>query len=316
MKKLILVTLFLSQVSVSTAYAWGRRGHETVGSLAARLLAEKNKDTEFLSNHSYDLGFYNNVPDIVWKSDPETYKKEFVQHFMDMEEFAEVKDIKWSQQRVEFFKKYSNIPKTAGRSWWRVQELYSELEKISKSLKQKNITTEEHHKRQLAWLLHAGVIGHYISDLAQPLHVTSNYDGKMTNQKGIHKWFEETVIDYLYPQIQNSVYQQAMSQWAEFHKKNKSKSVFELCQILTKDSQKFIEPLLDIDKKAGRKSLSKASEDYKQLAIDRLTVGTLYLAEIWSRQTGWKYKGDRFFLFDTKPNYIEPKVESKVEFKN
>lgn len=300
--------VFLTLASFSTeTFAWGKRGHETVGSLAARLLAEKHKGSEFLSEHSYDMGFYNNVPDIVWKSNPETFKKESIQHFMDMEHYKDVKKSDWTHKRENFFKKYPTIAKGAGRSWWRVQELNNELETITKSLKQKKIEKSEQHARQAKWLLHAGVMGHYIADLAQPLHVTDNYDGQKTDQKGIHRWFEEEVVDQLYPSIHLLVYDKALTQWDAFHNKNKSKSVFQLCQELTKNSQGEIEKLLEIDKKTGRKNLAAASLEYKNLAVDRLALGALYLAEIWSRQTSWNYNGEKFYLFDTKPNYIEPK---------
>ena len=302
-----LLFLFTMTSFPGKSYAWGKRGHETVGSLAARLLADKQKGSEFLSEHSYDLGFYNNVPDIVWKSNPDTFKKESIQHFMDMEHYKDIKKSDWNDKREVFFKKHSVISKKAGRSWWRVQELNQELTAITKSLKPRKIEKSEQHKRQAKWLLHAGVMGHYIADLAQPLHVTDNYDGQKTDQKGIHRWFEEEVVDHLYPNITHLVYDKMLEQWAEFHKKNKTKSVFELCQELTENSQNQIDELLSIDKKTGRKDLPKASNEYKTLAVDRLALGSLYLAEIWSRQTGWNYNGDKFYLFDTKPAYVEPK---------
>lgn len=302
----VIVSIFI-MLSSSLAFAWGKRGHETVGSLAARLLAEKSKEAEFLMHHSYDMGFYNNVPDIVWKSNPETYKKEYFQHFMDMEQYHQVKTKDWNNQREVFFKKNPSITSSAGRSWWRIQELNNSLENITKLLRKKNSNKQEHQTQQGQWLLHAGVMGHYIADLAQPLHVTDNYDGKKTDQKGIHKWFEETIVDYLYPQLQNEVYKKALTQWDDFHKANKSKNVFKLSQQLTEDSQKLIEPLLAIDKKSGRKNISSVSSEYQQMIIDRLALGTLYLAEIWSRQTGWKYDEEKFFLFHTAPQYIEPK---------
>lgn len=37
-------------------------------------------------------------------------------------------------------------------------------------------------------------LGHYIGDGHQPLHVTQNYDGAMTNQSGVHSRYETTMI--------------------------------------------------------------------------------------------------------------------------
>lgn len=303
--------LVLSLTMPSSSWAWGKRGHEAVGSLAAQLLAKEHKGSEFLLYHSFDMGYYNNVPDLVWKADPETYKKEYIQHFMDLEDYGKVKDIQWNKDRKEFFTKYPTIEKNAGRAWWRVQEFVNELEKISAQLKKikQSKNKDEQHRLQAQWLLHAGVLGHYIADLAQPMHVTDNYDGEQTGQKGIHHWFEEEVIDHLYPDIKTEAFKKARDKWAAFHKENQNKPVFDLVQQLAKDSSSHVGELLKIDKKQGRASGKAASDVFKDLATDRISVGILYLAEIWSRHTGWKYDGTRFYTFLAAPAYIEPAPE-------
>ena len=40
-------------------------------------------------------------------------------------------------------------------------------------------------------------IGHYIADSHVPLHVSSNHDGQLTNQKGIHAFWESRVPELL-----------------------------------------------------------------------------------------------------------------------
>lgn len=309
MKTLLCFVSVFVLVSPSLSWAWGKLGHESVGSNAAQLLAKEHKGAEFLSNHIFDMGYYNNAPDLVWKADDATYKKEFMQHFMDMEAFGKIKNIKWSKNRNDFFKKYSDIKPNEGRAFWRVQEMYDELEKFSKQLKGKIKDRSEQHRIQTQWLVYAGTLGHYVADLAQPLHVTENYDGQMTEQKGVHHWFEESVIDELYPEIKTEAFNKARAQWAAFHKDNKNKSVFDLLQQLAKSSQENIKPVLDLDKKLGRASVKDASAAFREIAIDRIAVGTLYLAEIWSRQTGWSYNGERFFNFVPAPAYIEPGTE-------
>jgi hypothetical protein len=41
-----------------------------------------------------------------------------------------------------------------------------------------------------AAVAHAADIGHYAGDLHQPLHLTANYDGQLSGQRGIHSRFE------------------------------------------------------------------------------------------------------------------------------
>ncbi len=43
--------------------------------------------------------------------------------------------------------------------------------------------------------LFAADLGHYVADAHQPLHVTRNYDGQFTNQKGIHSRYETQMIN-------------------------------------------------------------------------------------------------------------------------
>jgi hypothetical protein len=42
-------------------------------------------------------------------------------------------------------------------------------------------------------LFYASDLGHYISDANVPLHTTENYDGQLTNQKGIHSLWESMI---------------------------------------------------------------------------------------------------------------------------
>jgi len=45
-------------------------------------------------------------------------------------------------------------------------------------------------------------LGHYVGDAHQPLHITSNYDGKATNQKGVHSRYETDLVG----RYQSSIY--------------------------------------------------------------------------------------------------------------
>lgn len=304
--------LFLTMLSFqSQSLAWGKRGHEMVGSLAAQLLAKELPQAQFLAPHSFDMGYYNNAPDLVWKANPSIYKKEFTQHFIDLEGydrlFAKNKDTSpWNPSRSEFFKKNSSIDEKEGRAPWRIEEFSQRLSKIAEKLKNKKLTKKERHQLQEEWLVVAGIMGHYVADLAQPLHVTENHDGQLTGQKGLHHWFEENVVDALSPYLYEAVFQKAKNEWKSFYEKNKNRGAFELSLELARNSSAAIPRVLEVDKKQGRSSVERAADPYKELVIERLSQGVLYLAVIWSRQLDWPYNGDRFFNFVTAPTYIEP----------
>ncbi len=85
MKTVIRAALLLMMFSNASAWAWGRRGHSIVCQTAAYLVAEEPKEF-FFKEHSFDLGYYCNVPDVIWKSLP-TADVETPQHFINIEIF-------------------------------------------------------------------------------------------------------------------------------------------------------------------------------------------------------------------------------------
>lgn len=313
----VLVFMFLA---TNQAFAWGKRGHFLSGNLAARLLAEKTEH-KFIQEHAFDLGYYNNVPDVIWKNDDETYKKEWFQHFLDIEIFErEMTGSAWPTSRQEFFTQNPKVKSEAGRAPWRIHELSVELEAIAKKLKAsgdgvgENDIPKNHHSLQRDWLVTAGTMGHYIADLSQPLHCTENYDGQLTGQKGIHHFFEEEVVDKTGADLEKAVFERAVKEWDTFHKKNKSKTVFELTLQLARNSLSFKDQLLKNDKKWDRKDPATI-RNHRKMAEERLSVGVLYLAEIWNRSLGWKYHGKKFYNFEGAPAYIEPEKEPVLQIK-
>ena len=152
----------------------------------------------------------------------------------------------------------------------------------------------------------AGTLGHYIADLSQPMHVSENYDGEATGQKGLHAFFEDRCVDELYPRISDEVLNEARKRWPVFKKENANRSVNELVQNLAKGSREKLKGLLDLDKKTGRKDIKKAASAHKNLIVSRLAEGSLYLAELYRRQLGWKFDNNRFYFFSGEPNFVAP----------
>lgn len=294
-----------------TAGAWGKRGHQIVAENAA-LIASQEPGAGFLRGQGFNFGYYANVPDIIWKR-PATYEMEKPQHFMDLEffdrEFAKHPDVKNPLElpRKEFEAKFPEIPQMAGRAYWRIRELYADLEKVTQSLRDlKEQSGKARQKLQEKWVVLAGIMGHYIGDLGQPLHVTENHDGQMTGQKGVHSYFEETLVDELYPDLNCEVNKEAKREWPMFTKKNSQKTVLELVSDLTARSRKDLPKLLELDKKSKRENVEKNTQIYHSLIRQRLVDSTLVLAELYRRQVGWTFDNNRFFFMAGEPEYIKP----------
>ncbi len=322
---ILLVVLLASQNS----WAWGKRGHQISGEVAALVASEvtiNNYSARFLVEHSYDFGFYNNVPDLVWKN-PATYNQEAHNHFMDMEIFErKLKphkvDLKtaFTMTRKEFEKKYPEIETKEGRAFWRVREFVTNLEAVTQKLRKSSMQIKQkqqkgenvegliknHRKLQERWLVYAGVVGHYVSDMAQPLHATENYDGQLTEQKGIHHIYETDYVSELYPQIMVDVLKQAKKQWPKFTKENQSLPLLDLLLKEVTQSGQDLKTVLDLDKKLGRKDVKKNAQKFKSILEKNLVLGSLTLAEIYRRNLGWEFYGEKFYFIDTKPKFITP----------
>lgn len=319
-KLFVAIVFVLNFFTANKANAWGRQGHSLIGETSARVIA-KELNFEILFAKAYDVGYYSNVPDLIWKKNPNTYKIERFNHYMDLDLFKnqmiKPKDLsmydfllqEFRLDRVEFNKKYPQIENAAGRSFWRIRELEEKLTQITQELKSISAMpiAETQNKRfelQKDWLKYIGFISHYVADLGQPLHVTSNFDGGKSNQPGIHSHYEDKVVDELTPALRVQVLEGTQKKWREFHKKNASRSTTELLLTLTENSESQIEPLLKTDQKIGRSDIKKSSDAHKAQILERMIDSSLVLAEIISRQLGWQSDMQRFFTFEAEPPFV------------
>jgi hypothetical protein len=302
------------------AYAWGKRGHQIVGEVAAMTVSGEER-AGFMKSRAFDFGYYANVPDFIWKR-PESYQQEKNQHFMDLEHFergipADAGADALKLSRKEFDAKFPAIKEESGRAFWRVDELVKQLEGYTKTLREMKDDTPSKDRQavQEKWLVTAGVLGHYIGDLGQPLHVTENYDGQMTGQKGVHSHFEDDLVDELYPDLLVAVNKKVKAEWPAFKKKNGEKSLLELLQRLTKNSHADLKTLLALDKKLGRSVSVKNASAYRKMFEERMADSALTLAEIYRRNLGWKFDGNRFYFFAGEPKFIPPGEQGSSEAK-
>ena len=78
----------------------------------------------------------------------------------------------------------------AGRLPWRAEEIYNRLVAMFQELGKPNGSpyAADNAKYLVA------VLSHYVGDAHQPLHATDNYDGQLTNQRGVHSRFETELV--------------------------------------------------------------------------------------------------------------------------
>ena len=167
----VLVLFILVLVS-----SWGFLVHRTVNQLAIYQLPKSMqpffyKNMEYLVKHSVR-------PDLRRNEDP----AEATKHFIDLEIFddsaAWKMPLQWEQAAARYsldtLIKYGYVP------------YYIMVMKD-------NLVRAFANKNADSILFYAADLAHYIGDAHVPLHTSINYDGQLTNQKGLHALWETVV---------------------------------------------------------------------------------------------------------------------------
>jgi hypothetical protein len=291
----------VSLLGSAPSWAWGKRGHEIVAGVAARVLAEK-RGNAVLRPFAYDLGYYANVPDLIWRNlGKDIGAVEGPQHFID-----------WSPRLDKVFGSPLELPLTFEEYKAKLGEPFDpavgvvpyrihDLAARCKTLVQ-GYTTERHP----ALLVCLGTLAHYTGDIGQPLHVTEEYDGKATGQAGIHSFFETTLVDVLYPGLAQEVEAGAL---AAFDKSPLREMASDKAVRWTiADSYGRNAELVRVDKETGRADLVAAADKQRALIVERLIQASILTAVVWDETLGGlrSFSEKPLYGFDGCPAYVEP----------
>ena len=169
------VIMVLAIIAVTTA-SWGFLVHKTVHQLAVYELPA-SLSPFFYQNMEY---LVNNAPrpDVRRNQD----STEATKHFIDLEMFGKDAVRKMPEDWASAVKPYSEDSLLKyGYVPYHIVYMKGKLTEAFKAGNKDSI------------LFYATDMGHYIGDANVPLHVTSNYDGQLTNQKGLHSLWESVI---------------------------------------------------------------------------------------------------------------------------
>ena len=171
MKKIITVFSFIGLSAI--VMSWGIFGHEHINRAAVFALPDPLQT--FFYNHIDFITQESTVPDL--RKYTLNDKAENPRHFFDFENFGAVDS--FPKTMTEAKAKYDEkFLKENGILPWYIQDL---MEKLTKAFKEKK-------KTEILFI--AADLGHYLGDANMPLHNSANFDGQLTNQKGIHSLWE------------------------------------------------------------------------------------------------------------------------------
>jgi hypothetical protein len=173
---LILLILLISQ----KCFCWGFFAHQKINYYAVFLLPPEmmvlyKPNIEFITEHAVD-------------PDKRRYAvaEEGPRHYIDIDHYGKYPFDSLPRKWEDAVAKYSQSTVTENGivPWW-VQTM------------QRRLVNAFKEKDQARILKLSAEIGHYIADAHVPLHASSNHNGQLTGQQGIHGFWESRIPELL-----------------------------------------------------------------------------------------------------------------------
>lgn len=175
----LLLAIFLLIVPEDISFSWGFYAHKRINRMAVLTLP------------SGMIGFYKNHIEFITEHAVDPDKRRYMvqgeaeRHYIDIDHYKtdsispfKVVPRKWDEAVTKFtedtLKAYGIVP-------WHINLMVLRLT---------NAFKEEDFDKILRC---SADLGHYIGDAHVPLHTTENYNGQLTNQKGIHGFWESRI---------------------------------------------------------------------------------------------------------------------------
>ncbi len=164
-----------------TRKKWGFFGHQRINRIATFTLPQEmfgfyKEHIEFLTEHSVDPDKRRYAVD-----------GEAQRHYIDIDHYVKEGEDPFDimpQRWNDAVEKYTEDTLQAyGIVPWHIQVMKYRLQRAFES---QNVDLI---------LKYSADIGHYIGDAHVPLHTTENYNGQLTNQKGIHGLWESRLVE-------------------------------------------------------------------------------------------------------------------------
>ncbi|MBA4407260.1 hypothetical protein C0389_08305 [bacterium] len=238
MKKIFSTTLLIILLPTVLIFGWGDKGHKIIAAFAMKQLPSQMKFSEEFKSaiieHSVD-------PDNRKRDD----KSEGSKHFIDIDFYKEFSDGIVIMSRDSLNKLYGEqVVTKEGILPWATEVTYYKLMKAFKEKDKDKV------------LLYASDLAHYVADGHQPLHATINYNGQLSDQKGIHSRYEIEMLDRYMNSIEKN-YDNQIPYYVN--------SIPALIFNYIAEANNYVELIMSADKFAYKKSDGKFGSEYYRL---------------------------------------------------
>jgi hypothetical protein len=162
------------------AAAWGDRTHSFVNGLAVESLPAGPR--ELFARHRPELETRANEPDTLLRA--REGRAEQIRHFIDLDALT-------APPFTDFPRFYREAARRFGRE---NLERHGVLPWVILRFR-RQLAEALQRSDEPAAVREAAYLGHYVADAYQPLHLTANHDGQKSGATGIHKRFEDGLVD-------------------------------------------------------------------------------------------------------------------------
>lgn len=285
----LIAVILLILVPAAGVRGWGAHGHEISGRAAAMRLPQKMP--HFFRRAVDQLSYLNPEPD-RWRDRAESNIDRAMDsaaapdHFLDMELVPEsaAKALNRYDFTAEMIKA-GQKPTTAGFVQYRILELFQRL-RVEFRLWRAEKSPVKRRFIEERIINDAGILGHYVSDTANPHHTTIHFNGWTGNnpngytiysrERGIHFRFED---EYVGAQIKLKDILPLVTM-TPVVLDNPRQAIWDHL----KRTHALVEQLYILDKKE-QFSATNTSAEHKSFVSARLAAGASMLRDLW--WTAW-----------------------------
>jgi hypothetical protein len=278
----LLVTAGAVTGGAGTAARWGFHGHEIAGRAAATELPASMP--EFFRGESARLSYLNPEPD-RWRGDGfrELNEAKRYDHYVDFEVIPD--SVLGLPDRYLYLTALQNLglghpAREAGLLQFRIVELYQSLV-VSWRLWRGELDPERRSWIEQRILNDAGILGHYVTDGANPHHTSVHHNGwnqnfpnprGFTSGPGFHSRFESQFVEA------NITLDQLLPRISESPRQLDSVRADVIAYLLQSHSQ--LERLYELDRMEAFSRTTQGREHH-EFAVERLVAGANMLRDLW-----------------------------------
>lgn len=326
--KLTQLILLVAVMLANSASGWDYEGHRIVNSAALAALPADFPAFVRAPEAAERIAFLSGEPD-RWRNTPDLPLKHCASpdHYFDLEQItaAGLALENLPALRYDFMLAFAagraahptaflpidqerdrdHTAQWPGFAPWAITENYARLKSAFSYLKvyQELGTPAEIANAEANVIYQMGVLGHYVGDCAQPLHLTIHHNGWVgenpenhSRWPGLHAWIDggfpakaDIRLEGILPQVVPA------KPWSMAASPDERDPMFSAVLGFISGQHAFVLPLYQLESKGEFKSTAVATSTVgKKFIENRLLAGSQALASIWL--TAWKEAGPDSYL--------------------